>query len=242
MMNAPVTHPIDHIGVIIPARDEEALLPRCLDSILHAQTALPPDVTCDIVVAVDRSTDGTKEIARSMLQGFGTAISTSAGVVGLARAKAAQLALRRFRGNPARCWLANTDADCVVPENWLVEQLLLARSGAQAVAGIVDVDDFSEHHVGLAQRFYESYLIHQDGTHPHVHGANIGMRADVYLRAGGWASLATAEDHDLWNRLSDFDCHKLSVARLKVVTSGRRVGRAPAGFAQALAAHNEAFA
>jgi hypothetical protein len=31
----------------------------------------------------------------------------------------------------------------------------------------------------------------------------------------------------------------LSSARLRVVTSGRRVGRAPAGFAGALAAHNE---
>jgi glycosyltransferase involved in cell wall biosynthesis len=233
---------IEHIAVLIPARDEEILLPRCLESIFRAQSRLPYDVTCDIVVAVDQSIDRTFELARSMLPGSGVVIATDAGVVGIARALAARTALSRYKGASRHCWLANTDADCIVPESWLSEQLLLARDGAGAVAGIVDVDDFSEHHIGVVDRFRETYLIHPDGTHPHVHGANIGMRADVYLRAGGWASLATSEDHDLWNRLSSHTRHRLSVARLRVVTSGRRVGRAPQGFAQALAAHNEAVA
>jgi hypothetical protein len=84
--------------------------------------------------------------------------------------------------------------------------------------------------------------MHGDGTHPHVHGANIGVRADVYLEAGGWTPLETGEDHDLWNRLSGSGCTKRSIAQLKVITSGRRIGRAPHGFAEALAAHNEAVA
>ena len=49
--------------------------------------------------------------------------------------------------------------------------------------------------------FRETYEIRPDGSHPHVHGANLGVRADAYLRAGGWADLRTAEDHDLWRRL-----------------------------------------
>jgi hypothetical protein len=72
-----------------------------------------------------------------------------------------------------------------------------------------------------------------------VHGANLGIRADVYLRTGGWRGLATAEDHDLWQRLGKIAARRASTAVVKVLTSGRRVGRAPHGFADALAAHNE---
>jgi hypothetical protein len=73
-------------------------------------------------------------------------------------------------------------------------------------------------------------------------GRTFGIKADVYLKAGGWAPIETAEDHDLWQRLSQHGCRQLSVAVLQVITSGRRHGRAPNGFAQALAAHNEAAA
>lgn len=88
-------------------------------------------------------------------------------------------------------------------------------------------------------RFRNSYLIHPDGSHPHVHGANLGFRADIYLRSGGWKGLDTGEDHDLWNRLMQATTRRASTATVKVLTSGRRVGRAPHGFADALAAHNE---
>ncbi len=238
----PMRQSIHHIAVLIPAHDEEALLPRCLHSILCAQKRLPPDVTTDIVVTVDQSVDGTLDIARTMLRDAGEAIVINAGSVGVARARAAEVALRRYHADPSQCWLANTDADCTVPENWLADQLALARSGAHAVAGTVDVEDFSEHPAIVRRRFHETYIIHPDGTHPHVHGANLGIKADVYLKAGGWAPIETAEDHDLWKRLSQHGCRQLSVARLQVITSGRRHGRAPNGFAQALAAHNEAAA
>jgi len=233
---------IRHIAVLVPARDEEQLLPRCIASVVRASHALPHEITCDVIVTVDSSTDRTLELAQSMLGHYGAVLATDAGSVGVARALAAQTALSRYAGAPRTCWLANTDADCEVPVNWLLDQLQLAESGAQAIAGVIDVDDFSDHHHTVAQRFRETYLIHPNGTHPHVHGANIGMRADVYLRAGGWSPLETAEDHDLWNRLSLFACQRHSVARLRVLTSGRRLGRAPQGFAAALAAHNEAVA
>lgn len=232
---------VDHIAVLIPARNEEALLARCLLSVLASAARLPDETTSDVIVAVDCSVDATLEIARAILGTRGRTIVVDAGSVGVARRHAAQTALRRFRGTSDRCWLANTDADCIVPGEWLLEHLTWAHRGLQAVAGIVDVDDFSEYHPGIEARFRESYRIHTDGTHPHVHGANIGVRGDVYLAAGGWAELETAEDHDLWNRVSQLGCRTHSAARLRVVTSGRQAGRAPEGFAGALVAHNEEF-
>ena len=231
-----------HICVLIPARNEEALLPRCLHSVLNACSLLPKNVTCDIVVVDDSSTDTTRTTAQSILLGSGAVVPAAVGIVGQARAIAASEALRRYAGPRDRCWLANTDADCCVPESWLLDHLAFAANGIEAIAGTVDVDDFSEHLAGVSERFRLSYRIDPDGSHPHVHGANLGIRADVYLRVGGWSDLATADDHDLWNRLLHHRAKSVSVGKVKDLTSGRRLGRAPPGFAEALAAHNEAAA
>ena len=209
---------------------------------MQACEQLPASVSTDIIVAVDSSFDQTRAIAERMLKGHGAVLSTCAGMVGEVRALAADAALRRYEGDPGTCWLANTDADCCVPETWLLDQLLFASQGTEVIAGIVDVDCFAEHSAEVAERFRSSYVLHADGTHPHVHGANFGLRADVYLRAGGWNALATAEDHDLWGRLAHVGSRRLSVSAVRVITSGRRVGRAPLGFAGALAAHNEVAA
>jgi glycosyltransferase involved in cell wall biosynthesis len=229
-----------HIAVLIPARDEEQLLPRCLRSVLEACRRLPQGVTSDIVIVADRSTDKTRQIAEDLIQRSGVVIETNAGCVGSCRALAAEIALERYRGPRERCWLANTDADCEVPADWLVQQLSVAEVGYAAVAGIVDVDSFVEHEASVPQLFRLTYLIHTDGTHPHVHGANLGVRADAYVESGGWRNLTTAEDHDLWQRLHHGKHRRSPDASLRVVTSGRRVGRAPHGFADALAAHNGA--
>lgn len=231
-------HRIRHIAVLVPARDEELLLPRCLRSVLAAIGHAPLPVTTDIVVVSDGSEDRTFELATELLRGTGTAVLSAAACVGSARRTAAEVALQRYAGESGAVWLANTDADCAVPANWLLDQLAAAEAGCCAVAGIVDVDSFAEHDAGVARRFRETYLVHPDGTHPHVHGANLGMRADAYLRAGGWGALPTAEDHDLWRRLQHTGAATVADAGLRVVTSGRRVARAPGGFADALAAHN----
>jgi hypothetical protein len=63
-----------HMCVLIPARDEEELLPKCLASVFEARKHLLPTTSCDIVVAVDRSTDKTLDIANKMLKGEGAVV------------------------------------------------------------------------------------------------------------------------------------------------------------------------
>jgi cellulose synthase/poly-beta-1,6-N-acetylglucosamine synthase-like glycosyltransferase len=227
-----------HISILIPARNEEVLLPRCLLSVQRARLKLPPEVTSDVIVVDDASSDRTRALAERILEGDGIVVSATEGVVGSARSLAAKTALDRYKGPAHLHWLANTDADCCVPETWLLDQLAIAETNVQAIAGVISVDSFSEHGPEVAERFLASYLIYPDGTHPHVHGANLGVRADAYVQAGGWSSLSTAEDHDLWNRLQKTGTLRASLGSVKVVTSGRRMGRAPLGFAQALSAHN----
>jgi hypothetical protein len=69
-----------------------------------------------------------------------------------------------------------------------------------------------------------------------VHGANLGIWADTYLAIGGWQPLVTGEDTDLARRARS---HWLSIKHtgaIPVVTSVRRVGRAPRGFSSYLRA------
>jgi glycosyltransferase involved in cell wall biosynthesis len=225
-----------HISVLIPARNEEELLPRCLSSVLIARAHLAGPMTSDIVVVADSSTDRTAQIAAEILHSTGTVLNADVRTAGTSRASAAKTALARNRVPLERCWLVNTDADCVIPPSWLIDQIRLAEQGVEAIAGSVSVDSFAEREV--ADRFRASYTMRPDGSHPHIHGANLGVRADVYLRAGDWADLSSAEDHDLWRRLVDAQSATVSTSRIKVSTRGRRLGRAPHGFAGALAAHN----
>jgi glycosyltransferase involved in cell wall biosynthesis len=227
------------VAVLIPARNEESLLPRCLRSVLTATAALPKSIHAEVIVVADSSIDRTSQIAVEILKSRGSVLSASAGTVGTARRLAAGYVLVRNEAPLSRLWLANTDADCIVPKTWLVDQLNLAQQQTEAIAGTVSVDNFREHQPEVAERFRTSYFIAADGTHPHVHGANLGVRADAYCRAGGWSDLKTAEDHDLWGRLMIAGARSVSTSRIEVITSGRRMGRAPHGFADALAAHNQ---
>jgi glycosyltransferase involved in cell wall biosynthesis len=56
-----------HVCVLIPAQNEEKLIPRCIQSVLRACDRLPDVVSCDIIVAVDASTDMTGHLARQLV-------------------------------------------------------------------------------------------------------------------------------------------------------------------------------
>ena len=134
----------------------------------------------------------------------------------------------------AAIWLATTDADTRVPLRWLSRQLEYAEAGWDAVAGTVTVSDWTGHPPQLPGLFAARYM-HDDRSHPHVHGANMGLRASAYLAAGGFKALRTAEDHDLLRALAAAGTTALHAADISVETSSRHNGRAPHGFSQLLA-------
>ena len=233
---------ITHVAVVIPAHDEESLIGPCVASVRRslAEPSLAT-LTRHVVVVADCCTDRTAQRARRAMRG---ATGSSGGVLtvgfrsaGRARAAGVAEVFRRWPTVPrASVWLANTDADTTVPADWIARQLQAHQLGHVAVAGIVDVHAFPDQARHTAQRFRETYLLPDDGLHPHVHGCNLGVRADAYLDAGGWPPLDVAEDHGLWNALRTRGWPCQSDRWLEVVTSGRRFGRAPGGFADTLSA------
>jgi len=221
------------VAVVVPAHDEAALLPACLASVAVARAAMAGRALVSTFVVADACADPTAAVARAH---GAEVIEVSYRNVGAARASGVRAALDVPGMAPAQhIWLASTDADTVVPPDWLDHQLDLADAGFVAVAGVVRVDSFLDHPAGTESAFAVHYATEPGASHTHVHGANIGARADAYLRAGGWEALGLAEEHDLWRRLRAAGERCLATTTLWVTTSGRAKGRADGGFADLLA-------
>jgi hypothetical protein len=98
--------------------------------------------------------------------------------------------------------------------------------------GVVRVDDWRQHSAVAIRRYLRAYrLASRAGGHDHIHGANMGFRADAYWDVGGFRALPSDEDVELVTR---FSAHGLFIhrdAELSVITSARPEGRAPRGFA-----------
>jgi glycosyltransferase involved in cell wall biosynthesis len=224
---------IGHVIVAVPARDEADSIVECLRSIDRAAAECAPTAVT-VVVGADSCTDGTARIARrfrprsvtsSVLEG---SWSSAAGA-----RRAAVVAARPPASAASTVWVANTDADCVVPHDWLATHLELARHGCLAVGGIVALDpDLTPPEV--LHHFGRTYVTAGD-RHAHLHAANLGIRLDVYDAVGGWhPGVSLGEEHELAERLTAAGVEVLRTTATCVVTSHRRVGRAADGFASFL--------
>jgi glycosyltransferase involved in cell wall biosynthesis len=216
-------------GIVVPAHNEETLLPSCLSALQQAVRSV--SIPVHVLVAADACTDGTVAAVRAC---GARVISVQASSVGAARAAGMTEVLRlTAAADPATVWLATTDADTVVPPGWLRRQLAWAGQGWDVVLGTVTVTDWSEHPPQVPMAFEARY---ESGgrPHPHVHGANLGIRASAYLAAGGFTPLRTAEDHALVVAAARTGCSVMRASDTPVQTSARRQARAPLGFSHLL--------
>jgi len=226
------------VGVVVPAHNEEATIDACIMSILRSIAKAGVENYWLVVVA-DQCTDRTVERARRALGCDGEVLEISARSPGAARRAGAGRVLRHWHlRDPSRIWLANTDADSYVNEDWISVQLALADEGVTAVAGIVRLG--ADGSAAVHEVYRRTYLTNAEGTHTHVHGANLSVRADAYEDVGGWSDLALAEDHCLWGRLRRRGWRVSSPVSSVVTTSARLQGRATGGFADTLRARLEA--
>ena len=229
---------IQAVGVIVPAHNEQQLLPSCLASLRRAMRALG-GTPVHLIVVADACRDRTAHVAR---RGGATVVAIGARSVGAARAAGVRAVLRRTGHlDPADVWLATTDADTVVPACWLRQQAQHADQGWDAVAGTVRVADWSGYRPAVRSAFRERYAARLT-LHPPVHGANLGFRAAAYLKAGGFPDAPTAEDHALVAALTSAGGRVLRTSAVSVVTSARREARAPRGFSHYLAGLDAATA
>ena len=224
---------IEHVVVVVPARDEEALVGRCLAALQAARQAaraVLPDLTVDLVLVLDRCTDGTRSVALGHLDV--RLVDLDEGRVGAARAAGVRDALDRATTAPDRTWLASTDADSAVPERLDPGARAAGRRGCRRASSA----PCGPTRTTSPRPSWPAWRATRVPGRPngHVHGANLGVRADAYLRAGGFPDRPAHEDVDLVAALAASGRASSRPTPATCVTSGRLVGRAPAGYADYL--------
>ncbi len=156
-------------------------------------------------------------------------VVVDAASVGVARgAGIARVAALADDQPPERVLVVSTDADCVVPDLWLVDLHALAAAGYDLVVGSVhpDPDD-------LPLRVLERWRERHRRPRAHVHGANLAFTLAAYARSGGLRPVDLHEDVLLVEAMRAAGCRWTTST--SVQTSGRTTSRVRGGFATYLA-------
>jgi hypothetical protein len=216
------------VGVVLPVHDEEDLLAGSLQALEGAVAELPSSISCRVAIVLDQCGDASWAIADGWGARFGAlVVFQECGSVGMARRAGSHALLSLWPDEePARIWLATTDADSRVPRDWLAVQLDAYLSGADMWAGRVRVAEES----ATALRWTQRYSAERDP----VHGASLGFSSVLYTQLGGFGGMRTGEDRDLHHRAVAAGFQIAYDLRTFVTTSSRRKGRAPGGFAGVL--------
>lgn len=170
------------ISIIIPARNAQATLKKCVDSILNLNYS-----NYEIIIINDGSTDETGKI----LLGYpGIKIVTTGGI-GASRAR--NMAVEFAKGE----YIAFTDADCIVREDWL-ERLIegfdyapeaVSCGGRQELPA--DASGFQKKIFLLMKKigFVTDYIRKGKNKIAEVsHNASccVMYKKDIFLKAGGF--------------------------------------------------------
>jgi glycosyltransferase involved in cell wall biosynthesis len=208
------------LAFVIPAYNEEALIGKCLASVVEEIERSGADA--EIIVVNNASTDRTGEIAHSF-PGVRVVDEPKKGLVNARDAG--------FNATQAEL-VANIDSDTIVPAGWLDTVLrefgkdprLVALSGPYVY---YDMSLFNRFLVGM---FYGlTYLIYvlnrfvlRVGSV--VQGGNFIFKRDAWASVGGYDRSIQffGEDTDVAVRLSKVGAVKWTFA-LKMMTSGRRL-------------------
>ncbi len=179
------------ISVVIPTYNEEDYIGRCLNSLMN-QTLDRREY--EIVVVDGGSTDRTVEIARKYAD---SVIMQHSNGVGGARNDGVAVSNGEI--------VAMTDADIILPNNWL-ERIYadFREAGVVAVYGPI---------VPIESRFKYRFLIGLFNKLANIAarlkifyatlGSNTAIRSDIFQRIGGYTDMSAGDDYEIARRLRD---------------------------------------
>ncbi len=198
-------------SVVIPAYNEEAMIHRTLDSLQKQDY----QGSFEIIVVDNRSTDGTAGVAERW----------GAKVVREERKGYIYALIAGFRHASGEI-LITTDADTIVPPNWLSALVQAFEEDPQVVAAGGGVEFYDANWRGsFFSRCILPVAIAYDRlcfSYPHLWGATMAVQRASFLKAGGWTGKFNLHaDADLSRRMARVGKVKM-IKNLKVLTSARR--------------------
>ncbi|MFC1962542.1 glycosyltransferase family 2 protein [Chloroflexota bacterium] len=204
-----------HISVVVPAYNEEQYIASCLESLKKQDFC----GSYEIIVVDNNSEDRTAEIARS----FGVRVFFES------RRSAAAARQRGFAEAKGDI-IATTDADSVLPSNWLasISRAFQKRPKLVAFGGHYNfLDDCP-----ILPRFWFKYMFPLLWMaygliirRQLLFGVNMAVKREAFLKVGGFnTSISQGEDNDISLRLAELG-QVIWDSRFQVTTSGRRFCR-----------------
>jgi len=197
------------ISVIIPTFNEEENIAQCLVSLSH-QTV--PRNEYEIIVVDGGSKDATCEIARKYADKVFTQTSKK---VGGARNDGVTAAAGDI--------IATTDADCILPPNWirLISDDFKDPAIAQLYGPVYPIEKGLGNKFSLMLANTFSRIGYYSRTFYYTLGCNTAFRKDAFVKAGMYRCIDAGDDLEIAMRMKDqgkiyFD------GRLKVGFSMRR--------------------
>jgi GT2 family glycosyltransferase len=238
----------------IPVKNEAARIANCLHA-LSAQEDLE-NHRIAVVLLLNNCTDSTARIVRQLtselpikVHSFEVVLPPHEGNAGFARRMAMERASALV--DPAGV-LLTTDADGCVDPRWIARNLRALSNGADAVAGRIDIDPFEAAliparlheddarecaYADLLDKLNDKFDPDPDDPlprHSEHSGASIAVKAAVYRRVGGFPAIALGEDRAFFEALRRVDARIRHAPEVRVVVSGRTVGRATGGMADTI--------
>lgn len=197
-------------SVVIPARNEEENITACILSVL--KNNYPPHLF-EIIIADDFSTDNTaaivqqlqKEHANIRLIQMKDEISAQ---LNSYKKKAIEIAIGASAGE----WIVTTDADCIVPENWLMlfDNIIQQKSCVFVAAPVSYINTGSFLSVFQCLDFLTLQGITAASVSANYHsmcnGANIAYSKKVFYEVNGFKgvdNIASGDDMLLMHKIKE---------------------------------------
>jgi peptidoglycan/xylan/chitin deacetylase (PgdA/CDA1 family) len=199
------------VSVIIPAYNEEAMIGCTLESLSKQDY----EGSIEIIVVDNNSTDGTAAAAGAW----------DVRVVRESRKGYIYALIRGFECASGDI-LVTTDADTVLPRNWISTLARTFEEDAQVVAAGGGIEFYDANWKGrLFAACILPIALSYDRlcfSYPHLWGANMAVRRSAFIKAGGWTGKFNLHaDADLSRRMAQVGKVKM-LNSLKVSTSARR--------------------
>lgn len=240
---------IEQAVVAIPAMNEADRIGVCLAA-LAGQTRPPAGA----VILANNCTDGTEGVARRMVVPFrldivSTALPPDQANAGTARRLAMQHAAAMAGPNGV---VLTTDADAIVPADWVALNQDALTAGADAVCGraLIDpvearaipahlhADDALEcHYAELLDAIAEALCPDSADPRPRhteASGASLAVTVAALRQVGGVPAVPIGEDRALVAALARVDARIRHDPGIRVIVSGRTEGRAAGGMAETM--------
>jgi GT2 family glycosyltransferase len=239
------------VAIAIPVRNEVERIEPCLAAIAGQTRA--PDI---VVLLLNNCNDGTAAVARKIshwlpfrLDIVAVTLPPAAANAGNARRLAMRRAARFAGGNGA---LLTTDADAIVPPDWVARNLAGLAAGADAVCGSIVVDALEATAIPQALHdddalecklldLLDEIAFNADPEphdprprHAQASGASLAISSGSFRRVGGIPRVASGEDRALIAALMRMDARVRHDPDLVVIVSARLEGRAPGGMADTI--------